>query len=719
MFSDFSCIFYYWLAVFLIGLAFYPLSSYLFQKFWDRGYIFSKILGIGVSSYIVWVLASLRILTFSRSTIILVVGILAILNWWMWWAKDKKRDARINEQKHKKWIWIWEEGVFGLSLALWSYVRGFAPDINGLEKFMDYGFVNSILRSNYFPPLDMWLSGKNFINYYYFGHYYAAFLTKLTGIASEITYNLQLGLIFGLSIVAGFSLISNFLYHRFKTMNFRIFLGSFIGALLLNIGGNLHTIVYVIKKGLTTYWYPDATRFIPYTIHEFPSYSYVVADLHGHLSDVPFVMLVIGLVFSLFLFLANSSKGLFLEAFKEKKRVVLYPFIIILLLGLFLAINYMSNAWDLPIYLALSGLSFFAIRIKMLGFGKKAFIDSFIFGFLMVGLYLFFSLPFNFYFKPFFKGIAVVEAKSPFYMLAILWGYFYFFAISMLFFSFGKKIRESFGGEELVKKIAKFYEVKVKIVRKEKRVELKIHIVDVFIAIMIGLATFLIVFPEFFYVKDIYIKEYHRANTVFKLTYQSFMMLSMVAGFTLASVLVKKKSKLRSVWLVVSFLVIVSVLIYPYFSVGSYYNKLRNYRGLDGISYLKNKYPGDHEAIMWLRGNAKKNDVIVEAVGESYTDYGRISSYTGLQTVLGWPVHEWLWRGSYDEAGKRTGDVAVIYTGDLATAKNFLKNYGVDYVIVGKLEKDKYSKINEANFKKLGKMVFNKGETKIYKIGSN
>ena len=47
----------------------------------------------------------------------------------------------------------------------------------------------------------------------------------------------------------------------------------------------------------STYWYPNATRFIPKTIHEFPSYSYVVADLHGHVYDIPFVLLSISILF--------------------------------------------------------------------------------------------------------------------------------------------------------------------------------------------------------------------------------------------------------------------------------------------------------------------------------------------------------------------------------------------------------------------------------------
>ena len=48
------------------------------------------------------------------------------------------------------------------------------------------------------------------------------------------------------------------------------------------------------------YWYANATRFIPFSIHEFPSYSFVVSDSHGHVLSIPFVLLLIGLLIVLF-----------------------------------------------------------------------------------------------------------------------------------------------------------------------------------------------------------------------------------------------------------------------------------------------------------------------------------------------------------------------------------------------------------------------------------
>lgn len=131
------------------------------------------------------------------------------------------------------------------------------------------------------------------------------------------------------------------------------------------------------------------------------------------------------------------------------------------------------------------------------------------------------------------------------------------------------------------------------------------------------------------------------------------------------------------------------------------------------------QYPDDYKAILWLRENISGQPVIVEANGDSYTDYDRVSANTGLPTIIGWPVHEWLWRGSYDEAGKRIPEVAAIYESkDLAKTKEILKKYNVEYIFVGSLEREKYKQLDEEKIKSLGTIVFESGRTKIIKIFS-
>lgn len=160
-------------------------------------------------------------------------------------------------------------------------------------------------------------------------------------------------------------------------------------------------------------------------------------------------------------------------------------------------------------------------------------------------------------------------------------------------------------------------------------------------------------------------------------------------------------------------------MIYPYFAINSYYGDLKKYKGLDGTNYLKNTYQSDYEAITWINNNIDGQPVILEAQGDSYTDYGRISANTGLPTVLGWLVHEWLWRGSYDIPSPRIAEVKTLYeTTDIKEAKQLVDKYHIELIFIGSLEKEKYPDIQEEKFKKLGNLLFQSGSTKIYTLKS-
>lgn len=86
------------------------------------------------------------------------------------------------------------------------------------------------------------------------------------------------------------------------------------------------------------------------------------------------------------------------------------------------------------------------------------------------------------------------------------------------------------------------------------------------------------------------------------------------------------------------------------------------YKGLDATSFLENDFAEDASAIRWLKENIKDSPVILEANGDSYTDYERVSAMTGLPTVLGWYVHEWLWRNDTADLNEKSADIEKIYT---------------------------------------------------------
>ncbi len=675
----------------IIGIIFFPLTKKILGKLsLDLGYPFAKTIGIIFISYTAYVLGTLKMLPFTREFLFLLIGIAISLNL-LFFFKEKR--SSLKDIYSVIPIIVIEEIIFLFSFLFWAFIRSQEPSIKSLEKFMDFGFINSILRSQFFPPKDMWYTPEP-INYYYFGHLTGALLIKLTNILPSIGYNLILATIFALGITEVFSIITNII-HSFKQKinQWKTIIYGLIGAFLVNLGGNLQTI-YLFTTGYPTndnappipfwkilssfnpsaYWYPNATRFIPYTIHEFPSYSYVVADLHGHVFDIPFVLLTLVLLFLLF--------------YKIKKKIFEINYLLkIIFLGFLVAIHYMTNAFDGPIYFLLLSLVFF------INFGfSKAFFYSIA---TLLSSFIIFSTPFSYYFSPFVSGIGVncapsfltkigkigpflLEAGncqiSDFWMLFVVWGFFWINFILFLLLKKNQKFSQSYHN----------------------------HSITNYLITLFSFGTFLILIPEFFYVKDIY-PTHFRANTMFKLGYQAFIMM----GIASTIVFFQLKQLKKRLFIFAYSILMVFIFIYPFFAIPSYYGKLDKTPNLDGANWLNKSYPEDKEIIDWLNKNVAGQPVILEAQGDSYTDYQRISAFTGLPTVAGWLVHEWLWRGSPDFVGKRIPDIVNIYESkDINQTKKLIKKYQIKYIIVSTLEKQKYPNIKEDKFNQIGKVVF-------------
>ncbi|MCX6724724.1 MAG: DUF2298 domain-containing protein, partial [Candidatus Shapirobacteria bacterium] len=535
-FSDFSNIILWWSLIFGLGVVFFPLNSFFFSKFFDKGYALSKILGILLVSYLVWLFGSLKILPFTNKGVWLILALLLVLNLFI--AKSQRLKLKLLWRSSWR-IFLFEEVLFFLCLIFWANVRGFQPDIHGLEKFMDFGFVNSILNSRFFPPADMWLAGKT-INYYYFGHLLTAVLTKLSRIDSAIAYNLMISTLFALSFTATFSLGSNFVFSIIKKppskklKKLAIILGL-LSALTLTLGGNLHSLYWFLTHHFSfgNYWYPDATRFIVQefgaadnTIHEFPIYSFVVADLHSHLINLPMVLFFVSLVFSLFM-----NKIFLIKNLKLGLIHLIFP-------GLILGVFYMTNAWDLPIYFLVIGLAIFCANYQKFGFKLKTFIRTITLALGCLFMAIFFSLPFHLQFKSIASGIALTDFHSPPWMLLVLWGFPLYMTISLLLFLKKQKLNQA----------------------------------DFFILILLFVSWFLIIIPEFFYIKDIYIHSYQRANTMFKFTYQSFVMFSLSSGYIIFCLLTGfKRKSLKFIFVLFYLCLAFFVFIYPSFAIRSYY----------------------------------------------------------------------------------------------------------------------------------------------------
>ena len=163
------------------------------------------------------------------------------------------------------------------------------------------------------------------------------------------------------------------------------------------------------------------------------------------------------------------------------------------------------------------------------------------------------------------------------------------------------------------------------------------------------------------------------------------------------------------------FWIFVGTMSFPYKAFSTYYSNFSEYFGLDGEKWMQTKIPENYGAVKYLRQNMDGKNM-VEAVGDSYTLLNAVSVFSGVPTVQGWRVHEWLWRGGYDSVASREAEVREIYQGkDPGITTVILKKYSVGWILVGLEEKMAY-KVNEEKLWQLGQVVWQDGDTYLIKV---
>ena len=84
--------------------------------------------------------------------------------------------------RERRKLILLSELVFGLSFLVFVAIRVLNPDLwqpwNGGEKLMDIAYLNSVLRSAYFPPPDPYYA-HGYLNYYYYGQFLISILISM------------------------------------------------------------------------------------------------------------------------------------------------------------------------------------------------------------------------------------------------------------------------------------------------------------------------------------------------------------------------------------------------------------------------------------------------------------------------------------------------------------------------------------------------------------
>lgn len=708
--ADFRPALLWWLTVFMLGLIVFPLTASFFRKFNDKGYLFAKMIGLAFVGFGVWFVANIHLMKFTRTTCVVICILATIIIYGYYIVKYYIRKKKPEFLMDINWSFILkcilEELVFLLLFVLFLYIKGMKPEASGTEKFMDYGFMTVMNRSDYMPAQDLWFAGET-LNYYYGGQYMATFLTKLSGVKISYGYNLMLMMITAICTMLPYSFTLNLLGNvKDKSEKRRchcIFthIGGVISALAVTFAGSMHFTYYkllvpAITKFLSIdytiprYWFPDATRYIGYqpdipdkTIHEFPNYSFVLGDLHAHVVNMIFVLSLLGLLLAWQLNKEENVKkeGTLIELVKSSFHSELL--VIAFLIGIF----HMTNYWDFPIYYVVSGAVILFTNLKVYKKRGYAFLCTAIQGVYMLIIAKIVYLPFALSFDKISTEIAFTGIHSAFRQLVVLWG---LPVVTIIGFILFRIIRYKNGTSGYDSKDWS-------------------HI-DRF-AILLGLCAIgLVLMPEIVYVKDIYSASHKRANTMFKLTYQAFLMMGLLFGYIFVRLVAFKNKLSEKKFSILCFLVFLTTLGYSGIATKEWFGditKPERYQSLDCSAFLENKFSKDYGAIKWLNENVEGTPVILEVNGLSYTDYERVSVFTGLPTVLGWRTHEWLWRGDTKEVDLRSADIEIIYTGDDKQATfELIKKYQIEYIIVGSIEYNHFDYINHTLLQSLGEVVY-------------
>jgi YYY domain-containing protein len=236
-----------------------------------------------------------------------------------------------------------------------------------------------------------------------------------------------------------------------------------------------------------------------------------------------------------------------------------------------------------------------------------------------------------------------------------------------------------------------------------------------FVLLLFGVGLLLTSGTEFVFLIDGF---GYRMNTVFKFYYQAWALWSVAGAFAAFYLIAGAKFNAiaRGAAAVVVAIVVALGLIYPAMAIPT---KMEvDQPTLDALQYSARSAPDDYAAAQWLDQNTHGNPVILEAPGDEYNaGMSRISTWTGLPSVVGWPGHEGQWRGNYDIQGPRVDQITEIYTTtDANRMLELLKELQVRFVIVGPNEQHLYPASGLAKFGQYLPAVFQQGSITIYQV---
>lgn len=715
-----------WYGVLLIvSLAIAPWAYVLFHRLPDRGVTVARPLGLLAVIYPSWLLSSLNISSYSTAGL-WATAVLILISGWLYLMLRRTLEV----------AWIGKlfcaEAVGLAAFVGYLWLHGYTPEIMVTEKPMDEALLSASTIASQMPPRDPWISGHS-LNYYYLGYVVHGAVTRMSHLPASVGFSMALATTVSMTIVATAGVAFNVVRNRFGRNS--ALAASALSAFFLAIGGNLYSAIKFLQNPRATVdaaWWPYGGSYsvgwsssrvvvdsnfpgnVKETINEFPSFSFILADLHPHVMALPFTITSLSLAINLLRYRTDQDapsirSGHFLAT--------------IAVTGAFIGSLYALNSWDLPTFLLISlvclflGIHRWQIRQRLIAMG----------GLVLTAVLAW--LPFTVTFVPFFdrNSVAIRPGLRDIPVLSFIlttigrvtWGRTsvgefltifgipYLACLILLGFAVSdpeQKLnlrypRLAFAAVFVVTLVALLIPMPLlvlcgvplavcAVILPSRDPTSPLWIATAFF----GLGFLIILTTEFFYIQDVF---HNRMNTLFKAYYQVWTLFAIAASIAAVAIWrdQRRPQLVRPVVTIITTIAIALVAIYPVLSARAWTNDFADWKGLDGAAFISDWSPGELAGIEWLRSHASDDDVVLEQLGCSYQPnanvprLSRASTFTGMPTIIGWRGHEGQWRAGQqdllDILGKRVKDVQTMYADP---ESDLFDQYGVTYIYVGKFE---------------------------------
>jgi len=711
---------------------------------------------------------------------------------------------------------------------------------------MDIAYLNAVLRSPYMPPIDPYYA-HGYLNYYYYGQFLVAIVTRVTGIRPTVAFNLAVPLFFALTVSTAFSIgyslagrvrlgrRTNLRAEKEARAGYGVAHGLW-SVLCVTVLGNLASATQIVERlgrlsktdftsripGVQAlvraasgawqvalagarfpgfnYW--DPSRVVGCTINEFPYWSFLFADMHPHMMNIPFTLLAIAFALNWLLrephvpppcaaarAVPEGEWGLVWSSARTAwQRMdwgavlnwVLWP----VALGALAAIN----TWDWPAYAGLSGLALLFVAGERRG--RQGLIPALLVAIALAGISLVLYAPFFKYYTALFVGLgwSLGRGHTELGEFLTVWGFFLFLAVSVLVAALvaqrarWRALRVLRLGLRHLTRLPRLEELYAAVAgdgggyRRWTWIALlgvailawwawrSYWVLTIMVPLLLlagalvvqggvprgqrfvlGLvfaAFLLLVGVELFYLKDHLDGDqagWWRMNTLFKFYLQVWVMLGVALGASLPSLWqfsARWGRGTRRVWRSAFAVLLAAAALYPL--LGTPARVMDRFPGerptigtLDGMAFMTvgtYTWPdednpihlrGDYDAIRWLMENVRGTPVLAEAPIGYYREFGvRVSSYTGLPTLLG--MHESEQRYA-DDVGRRSHRAGELFRSlDMESTLSLIRELRVEYVYIGPLERTLYPQA-PAKFDRLAALghltvVYRNDQVTIYRV---